>query len=68
MSLVLTKEVTVKHSPEVDMLSFTVSAPDTSFFSIRNRNEYKFRTSSQEELVKWLSIISKHIKNSPINS
>eukprot|EP00475_Leptophrys_vorax_P019323 TRINITY_DN2638_c1_g1_i2.p1 TRINITY_DN2638_c1_g1~~TRINITY_DN2638_c1_g1_i2.p1 ORF type:complete len:613 (-),score=143.46 TRINITY_DN2638_c1_g1_i2:133-1971(-) len=67
LSLTLNKEVAVK--PEVDQLAFTVTAPDTSFFAFTNRPlQFKFKTSSQEELVRWLSVISKHIKNSPINS
>jgi hypothetical protein len=62
----LDSEVKIKHSPESDLLAFALYVPDNSFFGLSGPNQHRFKTSSQEELVRWMSLISEHIKNTPL--
>lgn len=67
LSFRVTSEAVVKLHDKPDLLAFSISVPDTSFFGSSDRPiNYVFRTSGQEELVKWLTVLEKHVKNAPL--
>lgn len=63
-SVRLNGEVKVKQATDIDPLAFCLIVPDVSFFAFSNHPiQHVFKAKDKEELKKWMTLITKHLKD-----